>query len=65
MEQQNISDRLERIERALKNIQENMIDMDVIITEEERKMLDESVKNEKFGKLVSLEEIKNVRNKAR
>ena len=65
MEQQNISDRLERIERALKNIQENMIDVDVIITEEERRMLDESVKNEKSGKLVSLEEIKNVRNKAR
>jgi len=65
MEQQNISDRLDRIERALKSIQENMIDVDVIITEEERRMLDESVKNEKSGKLVSLEEIKNVRNKAR
>ena len=65
MEQQNISDRLDRIERALKSIQENMIDVDVIITEEERRMLDESVKNEKSGKLASLEEIKNVRNKAR
>jgi len=65
MEHQNISDRLDRIERALKSIQENMIDVDVIITEEERRMLDESVKNEKSGKLVSLEEIKNVRNKAR
>lgn len=42
-----------------------MIDVDVIITEEERRMLDESVKNEKSGKLVSLEEIKNVRNKVR
>lgn len=64
MEQQNISDRLDRIERALKNIQENMIDVDIIITQEERRMLDESVKNEKSGKLVSLEEVKNVRNKA-
>jgi len=42
-----------------------MIDVDVIITEEERRMLDKSIKNEKSGKLVSLEEIKNVRNKVR
>lgn len=65
MEQQNIINRLDRIEKALRYIQENMIDADVIITEEERRMLDESVENEKSGKLVSLEEIKNVRNKAR
>jgi len=42
-----------------------MIDVDVIITEEEKRMLDNSVENEKSGSLVSLEEIKNVRNKAR
>jgi len=65
MEQQNIDTRLDKIEKTLKYIQENMIDVDVIITEEERRMLDESVKNEKSGDLVSLEEIKNVRNKAR
>lgn len=65
MEQQNIINRLDRIEKTLKYIQENMIDVDVIITEEERRMLDESVENEKSGKLVSLEAIKNVRNKAR
>ena len=64
MEQQNIASRLDRIERVLKNIQENMIDVDVIITEEERRMLNKSVENEKYGKLVSLKEIKNVRNKA-
>lgn len=63
MEQQNIMNRLDRIEKTLKNIQENMVDADTIITEEERRMLDESVKNEKSGKLVSLEEIRNVRNK--
>jgi len=65
MEQQNIDNRLDRIEKTLRYIQENMIDVDVIITEEERRMLDESVENEKSGNLVSLEEIKNVRNKAR
>jgi len=62
MEQQNIVNRLDRIERVLKIIQENMIDVDVIISEDEKKMLDKSVENEKEGKLISLEEIKNVRN---
>ena len=65
MEQHNIASRLDRIEKVLKNIQENMVDVDVIITEEERRMLDESIEHEKSGKLVSLEEIKNVRNKVR
>ena len=65
MEQQNIVNRLDRIEKTLRFIQENMVDVDVILIEEERIMLDESVKNEKSGNLVSLEEIKNVRNKAR
>ena len=65
MEQQNIDARLDRIEKTLKYIQENMIDADVIITEEERRMLNDSVENEKSENLVSLEEIKNVRNKAR
>mgnify|MGYP001615294580 FL=1 len=65
MEQQNIINRLDRIEKTLRFIQENMIDVDVILTEEEKIMLDESVKREKSGKLVSLEAIKNVRNKDR
>ena len=65
MEQQNIDSRLDRIEKTLRYIQENMIDVDVIITDEEKRMLDESVENERKGKLVSLEAIKNVRNKVR
>ncbi|MFH0711931.1 MAG: hypothetical protein V1889_02375 [archaeon] len=64
MEQQNIDIRLDRIEKILKCIQENMVDADVIVTEEERRMLDESVRNEKSGNLVSLEEIRDVRNKS-
>ncbi|MEK6910608.1 MAG: hypothetical protein AABW82_02435 [Nanoarchaeota archaeon] len=63
MEQQNIESRLDRIEKMLRYIQENM--SEVIITKEEKVLLDESVKNEKAGKLVSLEAIKNVRNKVR
>lgn len=65
MENQNIVNRLDRIEKILKHIQGNMIDLDVIITEEEKAMLEESIENEKFQRLISLEEIKNVRNKAR
>ena len=64
MEQQNIDARLDRIEKTLRHVQENMVDVDVIITEEERRMLEGSVENEKSENLVSLEEIKNVRNKA-
>ena len=41
--------------------QKDMRDIDVIITEEEKKMLDESVENEKSRNLISLEEIKEVR----
>ncbi len=58
MEQQNIIDRLDRMEKILKNIQANMIDPDIILTEEERKMLDESVENEKAGKLTSSEDLR-------
>ena len=60
-----IASRLDRIEKTLIAIQSSMIDVDVIITEEERRMLDESIKNEKEGKLVSLEVFKNARNKTR
>jgi|TARA_Y100000034_G_C6638335_1_gene278939 hypothetical protein len=65
MESQNINNRLDRIEKTLRYIQKNMVDGDVIITEEEKRMLDDSMENEKSGNLVSLEEINNVRNKAR
>lgn len=65
MEQQSINSRLDRIEKTLKFIQEKMVDVDIIMTEEERAMLNKSVENEKAGNLVSLEEIKNVRNKIR
>ena len=65
MEQQGIDNRLDKIQKTLEFIRENMVNVDALLTEEEIKMLDESVKNEKSGKLVYLEEIKNVRNKVR
>jgi restriction endonuclease S subunit len=64
MEQQNIVNRLDKIEKLLREIQENMVIEEVILSKEERKMIDESFEHEKAGELVSLEEIKNVRNKA-
>jgi len=64
MEQQSIVSRLDRIEKVLRSIQENLVEGDVIITDEERKMLNESVEDEKSGGLASLEDIKNVRNQA-
>ncbi len=41
-----------------------MVDADTILTGEERRLLDESIIHEKEGKLASLEELKNVRNKS-
>jgi len=65
MEQQAISERLDRIEEALKNIQETISDPDTILTYEERQLLDQSIINQREGKLVSLEELKNARNNSR
>lgn len=61
--EQNILERLDRIERKVIEISEHMVDVDTILTEEERKLLDESIINEKDDKLVSLEEVEHVRNK--
>jgi len=65
MEQEAISERLDRIEEALKNIQETISDPDTILTYEERQLLDQSIINQREGKLVSLEELKNARNNSR
>lgn len=60
-----ILERLERIEREVIEIKEHMVDVDTILTEEERKLLDQSFIHEKEGKLISLEELEHVRNKTR
>jgi len=60
-----ILDELKSIKEELHYIKVHMVDADTILTAEERKLLDESIKNEKAGKLTSLEELKNVRNSTR
>ena len=61
--EQLILQKLEKIEKEVGEIKEHMVDVDTILTAEERIMLDESLKHEKEGRLVSLEEIENVRNR--
>ena len=62
--EQLIIKKLNKIEKEVKEIREHMVDVDTILTSEEKKLLDESVKHEKEGTLMSLEELENVRNKA-
>jgi len=57
-----VLDELKSIKEELHYIKEHMVDADTILTVEERKLLDESIKNENAGKLTSLVELKNVRN---
>ncbi|MBI2676252.1 MAG: hypothetical protein HYX24_07370 [Candidatus Aenigmarchaeota archaeon] len=61
--EQRILEKLEKIENDVEEIREHMIDVDTILTVEEKILLDESVKNERGRKLISLEELENVRNK--
>jgi len=63
--EQLILEKLEKIEKEVGEIKEHMVDVDTILTAEERVMIDDSIKHEKEGKLVSLDDIENVRNKTR
>ena len=63
--EQLILEKLEKIEKEVGEIKEHMVDVDTILTAEERIMINESIKHEKDGKLISLEDIENVRNKTR
>jgi len=58
MEQKQIIERLDRIEKTLKDIQETITDPDTILTEEERELLDQSVINQREGKLISSEDLR-------
>ncbi|MBI4139795.1 hypothetical protein HY483_02425 [Candidatus Woesearchaeota archaeon] len=60
-----ILEKLDFLSREIEVIKEHMVDADTILSSEERVLLEESLKNEKQGKLVSLEVLKNVRNKVR
>ena len=51
-------DEIAHIRSELDEIKEHMVDVDTILSEEERKMVSESFKNEAEGKLVSLSDFK-------
>jgi len=63
--EQKILEKLDFLSQEIGEIKEHMVDVDVILSEEDRRLLDESVRNEKEGKLISLEELEHVRNKSR
>ena len=49
---------LDSIKKQLTDIREHMVDIDCILTDEERKFLEESYEHEKEGKLTSLSEFR-------
>ncbi|MEA2003964.1 MAG: hypothetical protein U9O53_03310 [archaeon] len=53
-----VFDELATIKAELDEIKEHMVDADTILSGEERKLIDESFKHEKEGKLVSLSEFR-------
>ena len=61
-ETKQIMNELKSIKDELNYIKVHMVDVDTILTAEEKKLLDESIVNEKAGRLTSLEDLKNVRN---
>lgn len=58
MEQKQIIERLNRIEKTLRDIQETIADPDTVLTDEERKLLDQSIVNQREGKLISSEDLR-------
>lgn len=58
MEQENIINRLDRIEKTLEEIKETLVDPDTILTDEERELLDQSVINQREGKLISSKDLR-------
>ena len=65
MSEQQILNKLDKIEKEILEIRNRMIDADTVLSEEEREILDKSVEQEKKGNLISLDDMKNVRRKAR
>ncbi len=51
--EQQILEKLNKIEKELEDIRKHMVDVDSILTEEERRLLNESIEHEKRGKLIS------------
>ena len=59
-ETRQILDELKVIKIELDYIKKNMIDKDMLLTNSERKLLKESYKNEKEGKLIYNEEMRKL-----
>ena len=55
-----ILEELKGIKEELNEIKDHMVDVDTILTKEEHILLDESIKNEREGKLVPLEKLSRV-----
>ena len=53
-----VLEELKEIKEELNEIKDHMVDVDTILTKEEHIMLDESIKNEREGKLVPLDKVK-------
>ena len=62
-ETKQIMNELKSIKDELNYIKVHMVDADTILTAEEKKLLDESIVNEKARRLTSLEDLKNVLNR--
>ncbi|MBI5392366.1 hypothetical protein HZA96_00725 [Candidatus Woesearchaeota archaeon] len=56
--EQLILEKLEKIEKNIEDIREHMVDADIILTEDERKLVEDSYENEKKGKLLSSKQLK-------
>ena len=60
-----ILEKLEKIEKKVEDIRAHMVDVDTILTTEERRLLDQSIVDEKMGKFTRLEDMNHVRHRAR
>ncbi len=56
--EENIMKELREIRKEIEYIKEHMIDIDSILSPEEEKLLEESIKEFKEGKAIKLEEFK-------
>lgn len=49
---------LQTLKKEIKEIKKHMVDVDTILTAEEKRLVDESIQEEKKGKLIGLDEVK-------
>jgi len=64
-ETQKVLDELREIKVDIKFIREHMVDIDTILTPEEEKRIDESIKEFEQGKTISLEDFEKEKSKCK